>query len=161
MNNFNERLTFVFVLLIGLGLGLLVVGIPGNAKHTVSGVMSLDPGEPLTQQYRRALRAAGDDVEAADRAVVGTDCSRGYPTTGYDDIRSGAPVTVSNENGTTIAVGTLGPGRVSKSLRCVFIFSVSVPKAKFYRFEVSHRGQVQKSFDEMKADGWIVSLTLG
>lgn len=146
-------------------LGLFVLGAvlvtvtreTDAARYRVRGTLSLDPGIPLTNRWYFK-----GDQGAAERAVTGTDCSDGYATTGYADIRAGAPVTVSDERGTTIATAPLGPGRVSGlPLRCVLGFTVSVPKAKFYRFEVSHRGQVQKSFEEMERDGWRVSLTLG
>ena len=145
------------------GAGVLALTARNDGRsYAVQGSLSLDPGAPLAEQFRRALKAAGPDVEAAERAVVGSDCSGGYPTTGYADIRTGAAVTVSDEAGTTVATTTLGPGKVSElPLRCVFTFTVEVPETTFYRFEVSHRGQIQKSFEEMKADGWKVSLTLG
>lgn len=142
-----------------LGAGVLVTATreAEALRYTVQGTLALDPGIPLTNKWYFK-----GDQRTAERAVVGTDCSDGYSATGYADIREGAPVMVSDERGTTIATAALGPGKVSElPLRCVFIFAVEVPKAKFYKFQVSHRGQIQKSFDEMKADGWKVSLTLG
>lgn len=164
-----KRMAVVVPVLLALGVGSLVLRTRGDSPvYPVVGTMSLDPGDALTGQpgriYNRYRFVKGQtiDYDEALRRVVGTDCSKGFSDTGYDDIREGASVTVANEKGTTIATGSLGSGRVSEwPLRCIFSFSVEVPKAKFYKFEVSHRGQVQKSFEELKADGWKVSLTLG
>jgi hypothetical protein len=64
-----------------------------------------------------------------------------------------------------IANGSLDKGEVVKTKfwnNCEFPFTVSnVPTAKFYRVEVGRRGQVSYSYDQMRANGWKVSLSLG
>jgi hypothetical protein len=85
---------------------------------------------------------------------------------GYSDIKPGASVVVTNESGTTIAVGSLGPatatisgtGRNAVGDSCDFTFAIpDVPDAKFYGVQVSHRGVVQFSPSELGD----IALTLG
>jgi hypothetical protein len=80
---------------------------------------------------------------------------------GYADIRSGTEVTVSNENTTIIANGSLAS--VARSgYSCAWSFTINgVPKATFYQIEVSHRGKVQFSDAQLQAQNWAVALTLG
>lgn len=83
---------------------------------------------------------------------------------GYSDIRTGAQVTVTNESGKVIALGSLDAGHTSdtlmlptfnpdtavvenapKATQCVFGFTVpGVPEGEsFYSIEVAHRGQLR------------------
>jgi hypothetical protein len=61
-----------------------------------------------------------------------------------------------------LAAASLGNGTGTTKV-CNFAFTLDkVPDtAKFYSVEVSHRGQVTKSHDELVADGWKFSLSLG
>jgi hypothetical protein len=63
-------------------------------------------------------------------------------TNGFADLTVGAPVTVMNAAGNTIATGVLGLGHpVHDAFACVFRFTVNgVPKQSVYGIEVSHRG---------------------
>jgi hypothetical protein len=86
---------------------------------------------------------------------------------GYSDMREGAQVVVKDGSGSVIAVGALGPGEApgaagEKSPDCQFPFSVAgIPVEEFYSIEVSHRGATTFSHDELEAQGWTVSLSLG
>jgi hypothetical protein len=87
---------------------------------------------------------------------------------GYSDITSGAPVTVRDANSTIIAAGRLrgsmefltaspesGPG-------CVFDFRVdNVPDTAFYVVEVTHRGGLTYSREDLIQKGWAVAVFLG
>jgi len=45
---------------------------------------------------------------------------------------------------------------------CRFAFTVTgIPRATFYSVEVSHRGQLTYSFDDMVNKAWQVAVTLG
>lgn len=78
---------------------------------------------------------------------------------GFDDIRPGAQVRVTDGSGQVLAVGQLdGPGVVAEG--CVFSFSVQVPPADFYTVEVSHRGGLTYSRAEMESRGWTVAFSL-
>lgn len=88
---------------------------------------------------------------------------------GFDDIQEGAQVVIRDGDGTTIANSALGPGEATSDSTgpgslwyCVFAFSVEVPAGEpFYSVEVSHRGEVTYSAEEMEAADWVVSLELG
>ncbi|MEU4578946.1 hypothetical protein [Nonomuraea sp. NPDC023979] len=64
---------------------------------------------------------------------------------GFDDIRQGAQVVVTDAAGKTIALGELSAGSWKRNVGCIFLFNVEdVPAGeKFYGVEVSHRGRVQ------------------
>jgi hypothetical protein len=85
---------------------------------------------------------------------------------GYDDIAAGTQVVVYDQAGTTIAAGVLEAGTpggfISDTLyaQCRFGFHVNaVPVAKFYAVEVSHRGKVTYSDEQVSAGE--ITLTLG
>lgn len=84
---------------------------------------------------------------------------------GYDDLTAGAPVTVKNESGSIIATGTLDEGvsdPAYPTVACDFAFTISnLPDAKFYSVEVSHRGALTYSKDELNAKGWKIAATIG
>ncbi|WP_405593856.1 hypothetical protein OG741_37615 [Streptomyces sp. NBC_01410] len=97
---------------------------------------------------------------ATSATIDDSECAGGG---GYDDIASGASVTVYNAAGDVVASGALGKGDQpdGSSLRaCTFPVSVSdVPKGeKFYQVEVTHRGKISVSSAEAQAGGFTASL---
>jgi hypothetical protein len=89
-----------------------------------------------------------------------------YGVGGYADIGSGTAVTMTDERGLILAVGNLEDGVFGWSgaaVGCNFRFGLgNVPDtAKFYSVEVSHRGKVTYSHEEMNAMGWSLQLTIG
>lgn len=83
---------------------------------------------------------------------------------GENDIVQGAAVTVYDAGGKVVGSGSLGSGRYASedsTAPCLFPFSVpNVPGgSKFYQVEVSHRGKVTFSADEVKAGK--VGMSLG
>jgi hypothetical protein len=81
---------------------------------------------------------------------------------GYSDLGPGAPVVLKDENGTILASSILSSG-TGNLVRCTFTFSLEgVPdSAKFYVITVSHRGDISESHDQLAADDWHFSLTIG
>lgn len=79
---------------------------------------------------------------------------------GYDDIRQGAQIVVSDAAGKTLAIGSLGQGTATGTTTCVFPVKVHVKSGggDFYAVEVSHRGRVQYTADEIRQP---LHLTLG
>jgi len=92
----------------------------------------------------------------------GTSCQG---TAGYDDLTQGAPVTVKNENGSIIATSSLDAGVADSTyptVVCHFSFTVeNLPDAKFYAIEISHRGEVTYSKDQLSGNGWKADATIG
>lgn len=83
---------------------------------------------------------------------------------GYDDIREGVNVTITDPEGKVVALGKLAKGLPviidDRASSCLFRFEVEVPAGlKFYGIEVSHRGVIQFTQDELTGKG--VTLTLG
>ncbi|WP_051365092.1 hypothetical protein [Rhodococcus sp. JG-3] len=70
---------------------------------------------------------------------------------GYDDIRSGAAIKISDESGTVLATGRLEGGQIDSGM-CTFPFMVDgVPAGEaFYEIEVSHRGGLTYDEAEMR-----------
>lgn len=79
---------------------------------------------------------------------------------GYSDIAPGADVTIRDAEGTVVASGALQSGRYSGA-GCRFPFAISdVPSGSaFYHVEVTHRGLVTFTAEELAAGG--AHLTLG
>jgi hypothetical protein len=86
-------------------------------------------------------------------------------TGGYSDLTAGGAVTVKNESGTVIATGSLDQGvsdATYPTVVCHFSFTISnLPDAKFYSIEVTHRGTLTYSRDQLKSDGWKVEASIG
>lgn len=87
---------------------------------------------------------------------------------GYADIRGGTSVVVHDSTGKVVATGQLeegigGPGILTDSdiaFECKFPFTLEdVPRQKFYGVEVSHRGTVQ--FSAQQVSKGPVALSLG
>lgn len=79
---------------------------------------------------------------------------------GYEDIKAGARVSITNESGAIIAIATLAPYDVSSG-RCLFQFEADVPEAPFYTISLGRRGDLPFAFAELEAAHWHVELTLG
>jgi hypothetical protein len=130
-----------------------------------------------------ALAGCGGDDGSSDRVLSGTftltDSSEigrpsgaggpCYGTGGYDDIESGLRVVVNDGEGKTLATGRLGTSSYEQNPQypilgeCVFPIEVpeGLPRADFYSIEVGSRGELTYSYDEMEANGWTVSFSLG
>ncbi|WP_285737688.1 hypothetical protein [Kitasatospora phosalacinea] len=80
---------------------------------------------------------------------------------GYNDIRTGAGVTVYDESGKVLAIGALGPGVTQGVDGCAFTVNVTkVPRGpKFYQVEISHRGKINLSSSD--AEAGLFGATLG
>jgi hypothetical protein len=104
--------------------------------------------------------------------LTGTDNAFGYSGTcagkrGYEDITEGGSVTLKNETGEVIGSAALDSGAYTETAgypyrKCVLHFSfANVKRAKFYGVEVTHRGVITKTYEELEANGWNFGLTLG
>jgi hypothetical protein len=139
----RKLIIVIFGLLIVGALGaFLAIRLGGDPTYTITGGLALDLGGTFSG-------FSADEGDACNGAG------------GYSDIRPGAQVTVRDGTGATVAVSSLGGG-ARRSASCIFTFVVpDVPRVDFYSVEVSHRGQVQFSFDDMERQDWEVILTLG
>jgi hypothetical protein len=134
--------------LAGLAVGAGVVGLvwglssgsSAPATFTLRGTMTLTSPTPLDSDHQACAGSGG-----------------------FDDIVKGAAVTVYDDAGKVVGAGALGAGRyASEDSTAPCVFPVVVPGvpdgSRFYRVEVSHRGQVTVSSTEAKHSGLAASL---
>lgn len=124
---------------VGLAWGLSS-GSSAPASFTLRGSLTLTSPTPLDYDHKACTGSGG-----------------------FDDIVKGAAVTVYDAEGKTVATGALGDGRyASEDSTAPCVFPVVVPGvpggSKFYRVEVSHRGQLTVSAADAKAGKFASSL---
>lgn len=131
------------------------------------------PGGALESEGERVvIHVAVPVTQTIEGTITLTDGSHGDPGSqcagsgGYDDMRTGAQVRVSDQTGEVIAVGRLESGEAVEArfvgTDCEFAFTVDdVPDVDVYTIEVSHRGGISYDRAEMERQDWSVSLTLG
>jgi hypothetical protein len=136
------------VVVLGVAAAIILLGVviaiaTAGGKNTLTGTMTLvDP-----DGFSNSVGCEGSG--------------------GYDDISFGTDVRVSNGEGELIGTGSLGLGSEEEGLLegesvCVFEFEVAdLPNEDFYEIEVSHRGGLTYSADEMDEMGWAVDVSLG
>jgi hypothetical protein len=144
---------------VGLGVaGAAAVALKGSSTphHTLTGTIL------LLGQHRSLVMNDGDPC-------VGSG--------GYDDMREGTDVVVKDQSGKIIATSALETGKATNvdsagysgsyssgtaSFNCEFNFTVKdLPDEAFYGVEVSHRGMITHSRQDLEKDGWRLPLTLG
>lgn len=109
-----------------------------------------------TMTVSGAITLAAENSDAGISSTYEGSC---WGIGGYDDIKSGAQVTVRDNTGASVGLGELESSEVWAGETCLLKFSVEdVPAGSgIYSVEVSHRGQI--SFKESEAAD--VQLTLG
>lgn len=115
-----------------------------------------------------AGRSAKDDSQPVagtfvltdeDLDVVGETCAG---SGGFSDVTEGLAVVVKDEAGKVLATSRLRSGEVVEDGdACSFPFTVEVPRADFYTFEVGNRGDQTYSHEDLRRQGWFVGFTLG
>jgi hypothetical protein len=111
----------------------------------------------MTVKGSVALADSGSSMGGIPEAI-GNRCNG---VRGFDDIAEGAAVKVTDDKNDLIATSKLTEGRETGA-SCTFSFAVDVPTGRaFYQFEVSHRGTVSFSADDLKAKGNTISLSVG
>ncbi|WP_326606712.1 MULTISPECIES: hypothetical protein [unclassified Streptomyces] len=149
---------------------------------------SISPSVSSGPPARRARPGAGDEEQAAlvglawtltavDLANPGTFSTTGsifladsdgfvsdgkkcMGKGGYEDLRAGTEVTVTDASGSVVAADSLALGKVVGET-CMFKFTVhDIPVgSKLFRIEVSHRGAITKTEAELRLGE--LALTLG
>jgi hypothetical protein len=136
---------------VALVLGLLCAhtlpaGAAGDDAHTLRGFLSL---QSTGRAFAKECRGSG----------------------GYVDLGPGTPVVVRNGDGQVLAKGEFGSGKGSGAKKaigygahaaCVFTFVVkNVPEADTYSLQVSHRGALDYTYEELEATHWRIGSVLG
>lgn len=127
------------------------IGIPVVVVVVIAAAIAIPIAlQPGSMTVRGEISISNSNGEADACAVPG-----------YEDVRQGANVTVTDASRKTIALGSLGAGHSDGfQLFCIYRFVVTdVPAGlKFYGVEVSHRGSVQFTGAQLKKG---VALSLG
>ena len=133
---------FIRTALLAILLAVAACGGAPAAAHQLIGTIHL---------------SSSDGVSRSGSSCAGTG--------GYDDFRAGTQVTVKNEAGAIIGSGSLEDGVPDinyPTVACNFSFTIkSLPDAKFYSVEVSHRGALTYSKSDLEAKGWMVAFSIG
>ena len=81
---------------------------------------------------------------------------------GYTDLEEGTPVVVRDGDGQVIGTGRFGAGKgAGARSACVFAFTVKhVPDADTYSFQMSHRGGVVYTHEELEENNWKIGAAL-
>lgn len=122
-------------------------GTPAAAHQTED---AAETSAPFSTDGTLTLADAGAGLESGDV------CSG---TGGYDDIDLGTQVTVTDADGTLVAMGMLLFGEKTAA-GCEFAFTVDdiTPGSKFYTVEVAHRGGLTQTEDALRTGGLAFSL---
>jgi hypothetical protein len=158
------------IIIAALALGVLALGACGGRAPSKSAPTATAP-PTYTISGSVALKGTLFSMDNSDTVSyqINGPC---FGTHGYDDLKAGAAVVVTNQNGTTIGSSSLDEGQLPKDpaemkdptapTTCTFAFVVgSVPRASFYKIEVAHRGQVTYSFDQLASNGWSAKMAIG
>ena len=153
------------VIFIGATLLLVACGGDGEAPPTPTIEPTVAPSaSPETHAVEGAISLGWRDASNSSLRAGSACAGKG----GYDDIQEGGAVTVRDGSGTVIATGRLAEGigiaasEVNDFLPdCVHAFVVEVPRVDFYSFEVTHRGEIAYSYQEMVDADWVVAFSLG
>jgi hypothetical protein len=132
-------------------LGLFLAAGCGGEKET--------PAATTTTVERHNLSGSLELTDKDGTTEAPDDGCQG--TSGYDDIRLGTDVVVSDPSNRVIGTSRLGDGHWTGD-NCIFRFVVSdLPRVDFYKVEVSHRGQLTYSYQELANNNWTVEAELG
>ena len=152
-------LAVIVVIATLAAVGYYAVG-SGGAKPSPTPTLSPTPSPtPITHTVTGTLVLSGGGA-GNFLTYPGSVCAG---VRGYSDLGHGASVVLLDESGTILASTTLDQGTVLGTTRCSFSFTLTgvTDTAKFYAVQVSHRGQVTQSHDEMVTLGWVFALTIG
>ncbi|MFE9538968.1 hypothetical protein [Streptomyces sp. NPDC006691] len=132
-------------------IGGVTVGAKGDSPSKAVTAEETKAPEPFDTDGTITLTDVGADLED------GQPCSG---TGGYSDMDFGTQVNVTDAAGTLVATSSLGLGEKTEA-GCTFSFTVDeiTPGSKFYTVEVSHRGGLTQTEDELRAGA--LEFTLG
>jgi hypothetical protein len=135
-------------LLLAVGIAALtVIGLRLHAAH-------------LPHQVQGTVVVSYLDETAIDGRSIGASC-QDYNLTA---VSPGTQVAVTDEDGKTLAVSRLGPGRVVSStgsfVSCGYQFSAVVPESHFYAFQVGNGNKVTFSKDQLERQSWTAGVAI-
>ena len=136
---------------------LLLLGIlafvlhPGGGHHTINGTVDIfqDVGFLAGQSYSTS------NFSSANGTCQGSG--------GYSDLAPGVSVVVYSDTGDVLSTVPLGQGHdLQSNVGCEFTFTVpNLPDASSYSVEVSHRGKLTYTKEQLESNNWTVALSIG
>jgi hypothetical protein len=129
-------------------LVLLLAAIVLVGSGAAFGVYLLAANTDIVNRLSPNMTVSGTvELPLKDMVNWGTACEG---RRGYDDLKIGAPVVVTDAAGKTVGIGQIDTAKEIGG-QCVLSFRIAdVPKGSdFYGVAVSHRGTVQYSADEI------------
>lgn len=145
------------VWLIAGAAACAVVGLAIGGAYALGGtnpVAGAGPSKSASPAAKK-LTIAGDFTLQLTEFAWDKNPPTCWGRNGYDDIRQGAQVVITDSTGATVGVGQLSAGEPSvvsdRATKCVLRWQVpDIPDGSdFYAVEVSHRGKVQYSRAEV------------
>ncbi|MGW0777682.1 hypothetical protein ACWD01_29450 [Streptomyces sp. NPDC002835] len=161
------RLSRSTVLLLGVGIGAAVVGAGWLTTLLLGSGTDEAADVAAAPSVLAEETTAGPEPFMTDGSITLPSVGAGLDndalcsgTGGYSDIDLGTQVNITDATGTLVAHGSLGPGEKTEA-GCQFSFTINdiTPGSKFYTVEVSHRGGLTQTEDELRMGG--LAFTLG
>ncbi|TMR09302.1 hypothetical protein ETD86_44160 [Nonomuraea turkmeniaca] len=136
-----------------LPLLILAIGVPalllGVALGTGGTLLLGQLAKPAASPTPSTIAVSGSVTLKDGFGTEGAPCSGDG---GFNDIREGAQVVITDATQVTLAVGSLGAGKRDKAGQCEFAFAITAPTGHdFYGIEVSHRGRLQYSASQISS----------
>jgi len=143
----------IVLVAVGLVIGIVLVGLPAKASKAKVLTYTMFGDETVAREGGGLLPLSV--VTSGD----GT-CTTGSD---YSDIAQGTPVNILDGTGVDVGAGVLSTGHSEADGSCDFDFVVAnLPYRPIYRVGIgTDRGLVSYSFETLRSNLWIVSLTLG
>jgi len=151
---------------VTLAAALIVPRLTDNADAEPAAAATSAPARPKTFTAQGSITLGLGDFAWDEIGSIGQPGPICFGEGGFDDIATGASVTITDAAGEVVAVGELNssyPGDFSEAqtpTSCKLRFSITgVPTGKgFYGVEVTHRGAVKYAEADMTKP---LELTLG
>lgn len=132
-----NHIGIALIVMIFLAIAAVFIYSSINSKVTITGTLAL-----------------------SDSSLSFEDGESCWGSGGYDDIHDGTQVTVKDGSNDVIGASAL-KNSTMRSGNCEFEYSVEVPRANIYQVEVSHRGELTYSHEDLEAQEYNVTATLG
>jgi hypothetical protein len=117
-------------------------------------------GKAILHRAGHSMTITVDLSNPPDQSIDKFSSGCNVADTGNDDLSAGAPVAVMNASGTVLA-STFLPSGTTVGTTCHFEVRVHVPDSSFYQVEVSHRGTITFTKQDLVTNNWVAALSIG
>jgi hypothetical protein len=149
----------VVVFVGGLTIFLVRRTETSSVSAPAGGSQTTSDGPPFLITGTITLTTSSLYPPAGASPGIGSPC---VGTGGFSDIQTGTDVTVTDEASRIVGIGHIVSSSRVNIVVCSLRFTVpGVPERPFYKVEVSHRGGLTYSLQDMKSRNWTIDATLG